>query len=69
MLVFRHLQGFFDGRNRIPQLIISYHNFRRIWGMFWGMSWVKYITQLGCETSLLSQGIKKEAETKGKYEQ
>lgn len=37
--------------------------------MFWGMSWVKYITQLGCETSFLSQGIKKEAETKGKYEQ
>lgn len=68
MLIFRHLQGFFDGRNWIPHLIISYHNFRWIWVMFWGMGWVKYTTQLGCETSLLSQGVKKGAKTTGKYE-
>lgn len=36
--------------------------------MFWGMGWVKSTTQLGCETSLLSQGVEKGAETTGKYE-
>lgn len=37
--------------------------------MFWVMDWVKYDTQSRCETSLLSQGVKKGAKTKGKYEQ
>lgn len=37
--------------------------------MFWVMDWVKYDTQSWCETSLLSQGVKKGAKTKGKYEQ
>ncbi len=36
--------------------------------MFWGTGWVKYTTQLRCETSLLSQGVEKGAETTGKYE-
>lgn len=29
-----------------------------------GMGWVKWTTQLGCETSLLSQGAMKGAETR-----
>lgn len=34
--------------------------------MFWVVDWVKYITQPGCETSLLSQGVKKGAKNKRK---
>ncbi len=36
--------------------------------MLWGKGWVKSTTQLGCETSLLSQGVERGAGTKGKYE-
>lgn len=68
MLVDRHLQGFFMEEVGFRNLSISYRNFRWIWIMFWVMDWVKYAIQSRCETSLLSQGVKKGAKTKEKYE-